>query len=262
MLISTDLDEQISRTADAANSGHAPDAARPSELSDLWQPDEQVTTHTQIDFEDLLCQLGSVSLEQLEQARAVHRTTPRKRLGEILLEMGAVSEQNLLRCVAQQYELEFVRVERETVDPDALARLDRAFIEAHRIIPLRVQAGRLVVATADPTDVFLLDEVKRKTGLELTVQVCTGEDIRGVLNTINEPDTDFHVSSNIAVTIQPGTTARWSLFALVPLFALRSLGTLFALKSLLALLSLRTNQAHRITDPLAFGINNLLGTYI
>ena len=198
MLISTDLDEQISRTADAANSGHAPDAARPSELSDLWQPDEQVTTHTQIDFEDLLCQLGSVSLEQLEQARAVHRTTPRKRLGEILLEMGAVSEQNLLRCVAQQYELEFVRVERETVDPDALARLDRAFIEAHRIIPLRVQAGRLVVATADPTDVFLLDEVKRKTGLELTVQVCTGEDIRGVLNTINEPDTDFHVDEIIA----------------------------------------------------------------
>jgi len=198
MLTKNELDEKICQNDTPDNRGHAAPTGLQAELCDLWQPDELMAPPLQADFEDILCQVASVSNEQLEQARAVRRNTPRKRLGEILLEMNAVSEQDLLRCIAQQYELEFVHVQRDTVDPDALARLDRAFIEAHRIIPLRQEAGRLVVATADPTDVFLLDEVKRNTGMELIVQVCTAEDIHAVLNTINEPDTDFHVDEIIA----------------------------------------------------------------
>lgn len=120
---------------------------------------------------------GEISAEQIEQARQIHGKTPRKRIGQILLEMGVITETELVKCVAEQYDLPFVQLDPETIDPKALQLLDIAFIESQYVVPIGFQGEQLVVATHDPTNVFLLDEVRRKTGRELVVKVCAKEDI-------------------------------------------------------------------------------------
>ena len=62
------------------------------ELSDLWRPDEDTPQESRKGFEDELRAQGHVTVEQLEQARTIHQKTPRKRIGQILLEMGVIQE--------------------------------------------------------------------------------------------------------------------------------------------------------------------------
>ena len=75
------------------------------ELTDLWQPDEQPREEIPAPLEEQLRQRGYVNIQQIEQARSIHAKTPRKRIGQILLEMGAVKEADLLACLAEQYQL-------------------------------------------------------------------------------------------------------------------------------------------------------------
>jgi len=169
------------------------------ELSDLWRPDEDTPQESRKGFEDELCAQGHVTVEQLEQARTIHQKTPRKRIGQILLEMGVVREADLLSCLAKQYDLPFIRVDREMVDPKAMEILDRGFIEAHNVLPISMEDGRLAVAMTDPANVFLLDEVKRKTGMSISVKVCPAEDIKHILGSVQESEgaNDFAVDDLI-----------------------------------------------------------------
>ena len=182
---------------DAASLAALTEEFTEGELSDLWQPDENQPEPVQRSIEEHLFDQGHITTEHLEQARSIHEKTPRKRLGQILLDMGVIQETDLMACVAQQYDLPFVRIERHMVDPAALSLLDNDFIASHHILPLRIEDDRLVVATTDPTNVFLLDEVQRRSRKSLIVQVCPSEDIDQVLNQLTESTSDFRVDNLI-----------------------------------------------------------------
>ena len=128
-LDSKDFDEQLSGSPDGERvlTIEISEADADMELSDLWRPDEDTQQENRKEYEDELCKQGHVTAEQLEQARTIHRKTPRKRLGQILLEMGVVQEAELLACLAKQYDLPFIRVDREMVNTKALEILDRGF---------------------------------------------------------------------------------------------------------------------------------------
>ena len=168
-----------------------------AELSDLWQPGENTQDDWQQSIEQRLCQRGIVTTEQIEQARSIHQKSPRKRLGQILLEMGVISEADLMACLAEQYDLPFVRLNREMIDEKALSLLDKSFIEANHVIPYSFEGDKLVVGTTDPTNVFLLDEVGRKTRRQIVVTVCPREDIKAILDAFSENATDYHVDDII-----------------------------------------------------------------
>jgi type IV pilus assembly protein PilB len=169
-----------------------------SDLSELWNPGEQVSGQIKSTLENRLRDLGYVSNDHLEQAKAIHRSDPRKSMGQILLEMGVIQEADLLFCIAEQYDLSFIRVSPETVETEALQKLDKKFIETHNILPLCIEGGKLVVGTPDPTNIFLLDEVRRNTGMNLEVKVCPSEDIKTILTALDEGSTDFRVDEIIA----------------------------------------------------------------
>jgi type IV pilus assembly protein PilB len=190
LLDSKEFDELLSESpSDAGISTiEITEADTSSELSDLWRPDEAHQQEAPKDYEEELCAQGHVTVEQLEQARTIHQKTPRKRLGQILLEMGMVREADLLACLAKQYDLPFIRVDREMVDPKTLEKLDRGFIETHNVLPIHMENGKLVVAMMDPANVFLLDEIQRKTGMQLSVKVCPSEDIKAILGSMQESE--------------------------------------------------------------------------
>ena len=169
------------------------------ELSDLWRPDENTAQEPRKGFEEELCAQGHVTTEQLEQARTIHQKTPRKRIGQILLEMGVIQEADLLSCIAKQYDLPFIRVDREMVDPEAMGTLDHGFIEAHNVLPICMEDGKLTVAMTDPANVFLLDEIQRKTGMSVSVKVCPADDIKHILSSMQESEgkNDFAVDDLI-----------------------------------------------------------------
>jgi type IV pilus assembly protein PilB len=197
MLNNRQLDEWLVEPSGPANVVAVRPDSDHRELSDIWQPEDPQGSGPGLSLEEKLRQSGALTTEQMEQARKIHQKTPRKLMGQILLEMGVVTEDQLLECLAHQYELPFIHITMDMVNPAVQNILDNGFIESHHILPLGFEDGKLSVATSDPTNVFLLDEVQRKAGKPLAVKVCSSNDIRRVLQSRKDRTGDFKLDEII-----------------------------------------------------------------
>jgi type IV pilus assembly protein PilB len=119
-----------------------------------------------------------LSEEQLRAGLEAKRTEHR-RIGEILLSLGFVSEEDLARAVAEVGGLEYVALTEDSVDPTAIPLLDEKALRKYAALPLKVENGRLVLAVSDPTnDVLALDDLKTLSGHPIRAVVALEEDIK------------------------------------------------------------------------------------
>jgi type IV pilus assembly protein PilB len=128
----------------------------------------------------LLIDDGLVSKEQLLEALEKKKESG-KSLARTLIEMGIVSEVKLTEVLAQHLNLEFVDIANYHVDMTAVAVLDEKVASRHLAIPLRFDDETLVVAMADPTNIFALDDVKMYTGYPVRPVVATKVDIEDAI---------------------------------------------------------------------------------
>jgi len=128
----------------------------------------------------LLIEDGLVSQEQLLTALEKKKETG-KSLARTLIELGIVSESKLTEVLAQHLGLEFVDLSRYRVDLTAVALLDEKMAQRHLTIPLAFDDDTLVIAMADPTNIFALDDVKMSTGHQVRPVVATKGDIEDAI---------------------------------------------------------------------------------
>jgi type IV pilus assembly protein PilB len=107
---------------------------------------------------DILVASGVITPAQLSQALERQRRT-RDRLGRILVELNMASERQIAEALAEQLGLPMINLASHRIDPEAVRLVPEAVARKRRAVPLTVEAGNLVVAMADPLDVFALDDV-------------------------------------------------------------------------------------------------------
>ncbi len=166
----------------------------PEELEALWKPSASKARKS---VEQLLLNSGHITEEQLAQARTVQSQTPGKSLAQVLLTMNAASEAQILSAVAQTLDLDFETPEKQDIDPEAFSLLSPDFIRKQLVMPLRFDDKQLVVAMTDPANVFLVDEVKRKTHRAVKVVVTTAGDIARVVEAMTAEYVDVKVDEII-----------------------------------------------------------------
>lgn len=93
------------------------------------------------------------------------------RLGETLVHMGFLGEQELVRALSRRFELAGVDLEGKTVAPEVLARVPRDIAETFGCLPLFVQREQgldvLYLGMDDPTNLAVVDDVSFRTGLRV-----------------------------------------------------------------------------------------------
>ena len=111
-------------------------------------------------------------------ARALERMrTSGERIGEALVALGALSQEDVLKAVALQRDLPYLfRGEFPSPLP-IIKNLSPKYLRQYVVCPLTVEGSVLTVATADPLNPILLDELRQSTGLEIKVVVSTPEAI-------------------------------------------------------------------------------------
>lgn len=171
------------------------------ELESLWQPTQR---RRRLTVEDLLLERGDITPDQLEQARTVQAQTPGKPLAQILLTMNAATEAQVLEAVAETHSLPFEIPDRAHVDQAAFDLLPVDYIRKQQVLPLRFEGEAenprdrvLVVAMTDPSNVFVLDEVRRRTRRDLRVVVTTAADINRIIEQVTTGHTDIQVDEII-----------------------------------------------------------------
>lgn len=146
---------------------------------------------------DHLVDRGYITPEQLEAVLSEQQSSERNLLlGEWLVERDLCSEEQVLECVALEYDLPFARLEPRMCDPKISATLPREFIEKNLALPLFVVRGTLTVAISEPSNLFLLDEIRELTKLEVQLVAATTKDIRRLVQT-SLPDSKVFVIDDI-----------------------------------------------------------------
>ena len=129
---------------------------------------------------EILIDMGLVTQEQLDQAQA-EQTATGKRLGRILIDMGLVKEQDLVAALASQIGLRFVDLSDATVDATASALLPEQVARKYRALPIGYEDEKLLVAMADPANLFALDDIRTITGMDVQPVVATAADIEAAI---------------------------------------------------------------------------------
>jgi len=131
---------------------------------------------------DILMQQGAVPAEQLRQALEFQRQSNNTLLlGEVLLKLGFCTEEQIMQALAAGYGVPFARISPRVADPKVIDVLPREFLEKHIVLPLFKVKDRLTLAVNEPANVFLLEEVGRLTGCEVLVVCATTRDIKATL---------------------------------------------------------------------------------
>ncbi len=136
-------------------------------LAALWTP-KTSTAAPRKTVEDLLIAAGKLDAEKLLQAKGVQSTSRSKKLSHILMEMGAVSEEDVQHALAEVLNLEFFPIDPKKLDRRAFEYLPGDFMKSRGCCGVRFDEGNLTLGMVDPADVFLLDEVKRRVSAKVT----------------------------------------------------------------------------------------------
>src|SRR2546426_11270399 len=107
---------------------------------------------------DILVETGVISAQQLTEALARQRRT-RERLGRILVEQKVATEKQIAQALAAQLDLPLVNLGTARIDPKAVKLIPEALARKRRALPLTLEGEHLVIAMADPLDVYAVDDV-------------------------------------------------------------------------------------------------------
>ena len=111
----------------------------------------------------------AISAEVLQEA-LIRATRERVRLGEALVGMGAATPTDVLRALAAQQQLAFLPADELPSTPPALKELSPKYLRQYVACPVAVEGGTVVIATAEPTNPQLLDDLHQTLGL--SVKLC------------------------------------------------------------------------------------------
>ncbi len=107
---------------------------------------------------------------------------------QALVQLGLVAERALAETFAELFNLKIAGMERYPAEPVFFSQLRQPFLRAARAVPVAIEAGKLVLVTADPTDPYAADAVSYATGLPVCLEVGVPIELEAALERLY-PDT-------------------------------------------------------------------------
>ena len=135
----------------------------------------------------------------LEQQKASGR---HQLLGEMLVEQALITEEQLCETLAEVYGVPYAKVSPKICDPKVIEVLPREFIEKHCILPMFLVNSVLTVAMAEPSNLFLIEEIQQLTNASVQVVASTQRDISATMQA-HLPAANVFVIDDIIDEVRP-----------------------------------------------------------
>jgi type IV pilus assembly protein PilB len=139
---------------------------------------------------DILLEDGLVTQQQLFDAYDEHQRAGRA-LGRVLVDRGVLTESQLVAALAQQIGMRFVDLTEFPVDGAALASVPPSVCRRYNALPIGYDDGKLLVAMSDPANVFAIDDLRSITGADVKPVVATKSDVTSAINRYHRADSDL-----------------------------------------------------------------------
>ena len=130
----------------------------------------------------ILVENGFITEKQLEDALVKQKTSGEgKMLGDIMLEMGLVSETQLAQALSIRLKVPFVDLSSTPISTEAVMKIDQEVAEQKCVFAFAINHNRLLVATNDPINFYVFEDLKVKTGMEIVPQISTKSAIKDAI---------------------------------------------------------------------------------
>jgi general secretion pathway protein E len=132
-------------------------------------------------FESILLDRSWVSEQDLERAR--QRKKPGQELADVLVDMGALEPQRLVRAIAQEYWLPFqAHVDEHAIDSKLLGKVPINYAKKNGVLPLHGDGHSVTVAISDPSNYEPLDDLRVLFGMPVHPVVVPAQVLNDAIN--------------------------------------------------------------------------------
>jgi type IV pilus assembly protein PilB len=146
---------------------------------------------------ELLVKENLITPEQLKKAIEEQKTGG-GRLGSSLTKLGFVSDEELLSFLSKQYNVPAINLDEFEIDKEVVRKIPENIARKHFIIPVNQTGSTLIVATSDPTNLSVIDEIKFLTGYNVEFVAATEAAIKKSIEKYFEISTDYQEIMNEA----------------------------------------------------------------
>lgn len=109
---------------------------------------------------EILVELGLLNEAQLKSVLKEQNADPQRRLGQLVVDHGFTGEDVVARIVAAQLRLPYQEIVDTDVEPGAIAAVSPHVVRLHRCLPLRLEDGVLTVAMINPLDLIAIEDME------------------------------------------------------------------------------------------------------
>jgi type IV pilus assembly protein PilB len=136
---------------------------------------------------ELMVESGAISASQLETALA-RQKEQKLPVGQLLVKLGYVSDDAVRMAIAGQLGIPYINLDNTTIDRKLARVLNRNFARRHALLPVAQNGRTLTIAMDDPTRTALVDDINRMTGLTVTIVTSSAADIQGALQRLYDDE--------------------------------------------------------------------------
>ncbi len=170
----------------------------------------------------LLLQRGSLTEEQIQEALGARKGDDQS-LEKVLISLGHIGTEDLLRAVSEQSGVEYVESPRAVANPAVAGLISEDVLAEHMAAPLRLEGGRLIVAMVNPDDLYARSDLTISSGYPISPVVSSEEAILDLLrNGYSADGSSAHVDS----ALEPSARKAKPVLRKDPLLASPKLGNL------------------------------------
>ena len=123
---------------------------------------------------DYLVSQGLLNEEQLTKVlQAQKESNGAKKFGDVVVELGFMTEVNFTKALAGKLRVQYVDLDNIDINTDAVQKVPEQLARKHTVIAINIQGKRLTVATNDPVNFIVLEDIKVSTGMDTVPVLAT-----------------------------------------------------------------------------------------
>ncbi|MBQ8121708.1 MAG: Flp pilus assembly complex ATPase component TadA [Ruminococcus sp.] len=123
---------------------------------------------------DYLVSKELITEEQLQQVLEKQKESGgTKKFGDLVVELGFMTEVKFTQALAGKLNVQYVDLDNIEIDEEAVQKVPEALARKHTVIAIAVTGKRLTVATNDPVNFIILEDIKVSTGMDTKPVLAT-----------------------------------------------------------------------------------------
>ncbi len=138
----------------------------------------------------ILVDLGFITDEQLEVVLDEQQQRPGSLLGKIAEDLGLITDEQLAQALAEQLGMQTVSLTDVQLPPDVQDKINETMAQMYRVIPVQFDGNTLTVATCDPQNLTVQDELRTFLGYDIRMVVATEREVLVAIDKYYSSDLD------------------------------------------------------------------------